>query len=288
MKIFVYLLISACLIIFMNDHTNASEIHFSVLTKTAIQSALRAGDILKEGFETDFQIFEKEGKQNLVTEYDTKAEKAIIDLIKEQFPDHTFLGEETGKSGELNAPVVWIIDPLDGTRNYANKISLFSISLAASINGQVVSGVIYLPLQNELFVAELGKGAYLNGQPLQVSTQEKFEKIFLATGFPYNIDKNPLHCIDLFSQIVQTGIQVRDLGSAAIHLAYVAAGKFDAFWHAELQPWDYAAGKLLIEEAGGKISLWNGQALDIFSPSTIIASNGLIHQIMLQQINKIL
>ena len=150
--------------------------------------------------------------------------------------------------------VTWIIDPLDGTVNFARNIPVFSVSIAAAIDQKIVCGVVYQPITQELFIAEKDKGAYLNGKQLFVSKVAQFDEALMSTGFPYNVDKNPLHCVEKFAQMQVKGVPIRRLGSAAIDLAYVAAGRYDVFWEVGLHPWDMAAGKLLVEEAGGTVS----------------------------------
>jgi myo-inositol-1(or 4)-monophosphatase len=249
---------------------------FSRLTLVAIDAALGAGEILRQGFGTHFKISSKEGKHNLVTEYDYKAEKYIIDMLRQSFPDSRFLAEESGATG-IEEGLLWIIDPLDGTVNFAHHIPIFSVSIALEKKGEILSGVIYQPLQNELFVAEKEKGAFLNGNPIHVSSVLSIEQSILATGFPYNLSENPFHCIDHFIDIVKLGIPIRRLGSAAIDLAYTAAGYFEGFFEVGLSPWDCAAGVLLIEEAGGKVTHWDKKPFSVHSKKPIIATNGHIH-----------
>ncbi len=249
----------------------------SDLTLTAIEAALLAGEILRQGFGTHFTIGSKEGKHNLVTEYDHKSEKAIIDFLASHVPGSHFLAEESGSTGKPAEETLWIIDPLDGTVNFAHQIPVFSVSIAAKREGKVVCGVVYQPITHELFVAEIGKGAFLNGDKLHVSPVKTLESSILATGFPYNLAKNPHHCIDHFVDILRLGIPIRRMGSAAIDLAYTAAGRFEGFFEVELGPWDLAAGKLLVEEAGGKVTGWDGSPFDILSKGPIFASNGFIH-----------
>ncbi len=249
----------------------------SHITLTAIEAALLSGDILRAGFGSHFKISNKEGKHNLVTEYDHLSEKAIIDFLSEHIDNSHFLSEEKGKVGEDSGGVYWIVDPLDGTVNFAHQIPIFSISIAALKEGQVVSAVVLQPITHELFVAEIGKGSFLNGQKLKVSDVFDLNKAILATGFPYNLASNPFHCIDHFVDILKLGIPIRRMGSAAIDLAYTASGRFEGFFEVELEPWDVAAGKLLIEEAGGKVTHWDGAAFDIHSRRPIFASNGHIH-----------
>ena len=249
---------------------------FSQATLIAIDAALQAGEVLRQGFGTRFSISSKEGTHNLVTEYDHKSEKLIIDFIRSHFPRSKFLAEESGETGEADE-WVWIIDPLDGTVNFAHEIPLFSVSIAAERKGEVVSGVVYAPITNELFVAEKGKGAFLNGRPIAVTSLHDIKGAILATGFPYNLAENPLHCIDHFVDILHLGIPIRRLGSAAIDLAYVASGRFDAFFEVSLAPWDSAAGILLIAEAGGKTTHWDQKPYSLRKKEPILSSNGCIH-----------
>ncbi|ROL60895.1 inositol monophosphatase [Bacteroidetes/Chlorobi group bacterium ChocPot_Mid] len=247
------------------------------LTKIAVEAALKSGEILRKGFGTSFEISSKEGKNNLVTEFDKLSEETIIEYIHSVFPDHVFLAEESGKTGELlKNKVRWIIDPLDGTVNFAHGIPIFSISIAAELNREIISGVVYHPLLDELFVAQKGGGAFLNDKRLNVSDNGDLDSSMLVTGFPYNVNQNPCGCIDHFVNIIKRGIPVRRLGSAALDLAYVAAGRFDGFWEINLNPWDVAAGILLVQEAGGKVSQYNGEQYWIDNDS-ILATNGMIH-----------
>jgi myo-inositol-1(or 4)-monophosphatase len=262
-----------------------SNSEHSVFSFVAIQAALRAGQLLRQGFGTDFQITSKPGKQNLVTEYDKASESCIIATILDHFPHHAFLAEESGMTSGSQSSVLWIIDPLDGTVNYAHNIPVFSVSIAAAIHNEIVCGVVYQPMTDELFIAENGRGAYLNGNKLQVSSIKDIDSSFLATGFPYNVHENPLHCIDHFSKMTRRGIPIRRLGSAAIDLAYVAAGRFDAYWEVTLHPWDLAAGKLLVEEAGGKVTHYDGAPHEIFGTKTMLATNGLLHPQMISYLN---
>lgn len=254
----------------------------SALTLVATLAAQAAGKLLRSGFGTSYEISSKPGRQNLVTEYDKKAEALIIEMIRSQFPSHNFLAEESGASKTQKGEVLWVIDPLDGTVNFAHNIPLFAVSIAATAGKEILSGVIYQPMTDELFIAEKGKGAYLNGQKLQVSATTNIEMAILATGFPYNVDENPLGCIDTFTSLVRLGIPIRRFGAAAIDLAYVAAGRFDAYWEVLLHPWDMAAGKLLIEEAGGRVTHYDGSDHKIFDHSTLLASNGILHPTMLK------
>jgi myo-inositol-1(or 4)-monophosphatase len=259
---------------------------YSDITNCAIDAAKEAGRKLRSGYGTAFQISSKEGKNNLVTEYDHAAEKIIIDMIKERFPEHQILAEESGYSGsEDENQVLWVIDPLDGTVNFAHAIPIFSVSIAAVRNKEILCGVIYHPILDELFVAEKGNGATLNGEAIHVSETKRFENSMLVTGFPYNVNQNPCGCIDHFVDIIKQGIPIRRLGSAALDLAYVACGRFDGFWEINLHPWDVAAGVLLVQEAGGRISQYNDADYWIDNES-ILSSNGIIHEDISKVLNK--
>lgn len=251
--------------------------NFGQFTSAAIVTALEAGELLKRGFGTHFMISSKEGHQNLVTEYDLLSQELIINRLKKRFPEHQFLAEEGQSPESFSKEVIWIIDPLDGTVNFARGIPAFSVSIAAMLNGEIVSGVVFNPLLNELFIAEKGIGSYLNGHPLQVSKIDEITRSCMATGFPYNADENPLHCIDRFAKMAKLAIPLRRIGSAALDLSYVAAGRFDAFWEVGLHSWDMAAGKLIVEEAGGKVTRYDGTTHPIFGYHPTVASNGRLH-----------
>ena len=255
------------------------------LTKIAKQAALKAGTLLVKGFGTSFEISEKEGRHNLVTTFDKAAQQSIIGTIFSQFPDHAFLAEEGGIYKEEGSDYLWIIDPLDGTVNFAHNIPIFSVSIACTFKKEVVCGVVYQPITEELFVAEKGEGATLNGRPLTTTQTPRLDSSILVTGFPYNVHENPLGCIDAFSHIVKRGIPVRRLGSAAVDLSYVAAGRFDGFWEVSLEPWDIAAGKLIVEEAGGTVSHYDGSPHSLFEKGTVLATNGLIHSALQKEIS---
>lgn len=258
----------------MNDKLHSYGVADDPLLTTAIEAALKAGALLKTGFGTTFGISAKEGYHNLVTEYDTAAEKIILDHITGVYPSHVFLAEESGATGQLHTDTVqWVVDPLDGTVNFAHGIPIFAVSIGAVLNNELLCGVIYQPLLDELFTASKGRGAWLNGAPLRVSPPTTLQESFLVTGFPYNVNENPGNTIGHFSRIVGMGVPVRRLGSAALDLAYVAAGRFDGFWEVKLNPWDVAAGQLLVEEAGGKVTHYNGDHYRL-DGDTIIASNG--------------
>jgi myo-inositol-1(or 4)-monophosphatase len=250
---------------------------FNALTVIAMEAALQAGDILRDGFGTTFEIHTKPGDHNLVTEYDVKSEKSIIEFITQTTPNSRFLAEESGNTGPSKNRITWIIDPLDGSVNFAQHIPVFSVSIAVEKEGQVIAGVVLQPMTHELFVAERGKGAFLNGKKIEVSATKTLKDSVLATGFPYNLSQNPAHCIEHFMDILKAGIPIRRLGSAAIDLAYTAAGRFDGYFEVSLSAWDCAAGKLILEEAGGRMTTWEDKPFDIRSGHTILATNKLLH-----------
>ncbi|MCI5052237.1 MAG: inositol monophosphatase [Simkaniaceae bacterium] len=244
----------------------------------AVELALAAGDILREGFGTTFKIKSKDGRHDLVTEFDERVEEMILGQISKRHPDHSILAEESGLIGEKRGGVKWIVDPLDGTVNFAHGIPMFSVSIAVAVDDEVEVGVIHNPMTSELFVGKRGQGAKYNNEPMQVTTTNRLTDSILATGFPYNVAENPHHCIDQFAHIAKLGIPIRRIGSAAIDLAYVAAGKFDAFWEVILNPWDFAAGVLLVREAGGNVTDLDGNPLNMFERGPIVATNTLLHE----------
>lgn len=265
-------------------HTSHKDPTSRELLNLAVEAARSAGEILCHGFGTAFKISSKEGVQNLVTEYDEAAEKSIIALITKAYPDHKILAEESGKSNASASPYTWIIDPLDGTVNFAHGVPLFTVSIAVAKGNDLLAGVILHPLYNRLFTAEKGQGAQLDGAPIHVSKIQDPYRALLATGFPYDLHTNPLRTLDDFAKIQGKGIPVRRLGSAALDLAYVACGRFDGYWEVSVNPWDMAAGMLLVQEAGGKVTHYDGSPHKIFSQESIVATNGALHPFLLEQL----
>ena len=253
------------------------------MIKDAIEIALQAGSFLKSRFLSPHTISEKEGKQNLVTECDLAAEEMILSFLKKKHPTHAFLAEESGGSSQSNE-ILWVIDPLDGTVNFARGIPDFCVSIAACKNGKPILGVIFQPMTDELFTAEKGKGAFLNKKPLQVSKVKSLDHTLIATGFPYNIHENPMNCMQIFTSFLQKGCPIRRIGSAAMDLAYLAAGRFDTYYETGIKPWDVAAGILIAEEAGGTVSSWDGSSYPILSGKEILASNSHLHATMIDAI----
>jgi len=254
------------------------------LKEVLLNATLEAGKIILHYFDGVFKIDHKDGVNNLVTEVDKLAEKKIIEIIRSSFPAHTIISEEVG---EMIKPsdYQWIIDPIDGTVNFAHAIPICCVSIGLIFNGELLLGAVYNPMMNELFFAEKGMGATLNGMPIKVSSKSDFKTAFLVTGFPYNWPDGAEHPIKVFERLVLEGLPVRRLGSAAIDLCWVACGRFDGFWEYNLQPWDVAAGYLIVQEAGGRISDFDGAAYDVFTKETL-ATNGLIHEAMLGVIKK--
>ncbi|KXB98045.1 MAG: hypothetical protein AA908_01155 [Chlorobi bacterium NICIL-2] len=248
----------------------------ALLETVAIDAARRAGQLLRTNFAKSKELRFKEGIHNIVTDSDIASEQLIVETIRGTFPTHTILTEEAGLL-DTTSQVRWIVDPLDGTVNFAHGIPIFSVSIAVEVAGKVTLGVVYHPLLDELFVARCGMGATLNGAPISVSTCARLADAFLVTGFPYNIASYPEYRDWHFPALVRRGIPIRRLGSAALDLAYLAAGRFDGFWEVGLQPWDIAAGVLLVQEAGGSVTDYNGNPHTL-TTRTIVATNGALHR----------
>ena len=254
----------------------------SSLTLIAIQAALKAGDVLRKGFGYNHKILTKPGRQNFVTEYDYASEELIISLIRASYPAHNILAEESGYTDHSNQSILWVIDPLDGTRNFVNHIPCFAISIAAYEKEIGLCGVIYQPMTQELFVAEKGKGAYLNGHRLKVSEAAKLEEALIIAELPYDNALEPKAAIQALMLLNEKGTTLRSFGSSVLSLAYVAAGNADAFWKHKLYPWDLAAGKILVEEAGGAIIHYDNQKNSFHTPSSIVAANKMIQPQLLK------
>jgi myo-inositol-1(or 4)-monophosphatase len=251
------------------------------LLNFAIQVARDAGRVLLEKAGRSLQVSNK-GDINLVTEADLAAEKLIIERIRSRYPRHAILAEESGASVETGAASEWkwIIDPLDGTTNYAHGYPCFCVSIALERAGKIEIGVIYDPNLDELFAAERGQGATLNDRTIRVSDVDDLNNAMLCTGFPYDVRERP-NFARHFANFTMHAQAVRRDGSAALDLACIAAGRFDGFWEDGLNPWDVAAGVLLIEEAGGLVTDFTAAPLSIYHPK-VLASNGLIHEEMMK------
>ena len=266
------------------------------VVQTGRQAALAAGAVLRQNYYKPHQITMK-GVIDPVTESDLQSQEMIIALIRQKFPDHDILAEEaTGEvepppsaasSGPWEAdppPCRWIIDPLDGTVNFAHGYPAFCVSIACEAAGRLEYGVVYDPLRDELFEARRGQGAVLNGRAIQVSSLDRLERALVATGFPYDIRQRLPETLARLGRIMGTAQGLRRGGSAALDMCYVACGRCDGFYEENLKPWDTAAGLLLVEEAGGRVTTFDGGAYDIYSPN-ILASNGVLHANLFQALN---
>lgn len=252
--------------------------------KSTLIKATQAGAaVMQQYFQGTFKISNKEGVNNLVTEADHASEKAIMEVIKASYPDHYILSEEAGEL-KMDSEYKWIIDPIDGTVNFANGIPLCCISIGLEKEGKMLMGAVYNPFVNEFFFAQKNYGATLNDKKIHVSTKSNLMESCLVTGFPYTYLDMPNGPLEVFSKLIRKGIPVRRLGSAAIDLCWVAAGRFDGFYEHKLQAWDSAAGFLIVEEAGGKITDFKGDYYSPYQPH-ICATNGLIHDDLLKWIN---
>ena len=248
-----------------------------LLKRTLFESLEGAGRLMTRAI-SQKKVITKKGAVDLVTQTDHAAERLIIRTIRNAFPSHAFLAEESNASG--NSTSRWIIDPIDGTTNFAHGLPAASVSIAYEEHGVVKLGGVYDPFRKELFHAELGKGAFLNGKRIRVSKTKLLEDALLATGFPYNRRKDPDKYLRVFREFLMQAQEIRRFGSAAIDLCYVACGRFDGYWEAVLNPWDKAAGMLIVKEAGGKLSGYSGKPATLDEPS-IVVSNGLIHPSMI-------
>jgi len=255
-----------------------------LLVATAIEAVLRAGEIQLSRFRSDLKVAKK-GPIDLVTEADVEVESMFRALIRERFPTHAIVAEElaAGAAPETRATHCWVFDPIDGTVNYAHGLPFFCASLALEIEGVARVAAVYDPLREELYTAERGGGARLNGEPIAVSSTGTLIDALLCTGFPYDVHETLDEVIGLFRTFVGRARAVRRLGSAALDLCFVAAGRLDGFWEQRLHPWDTAAGALIVDEAGGRMSGMDGGP---FRPADghVVASNGRVHDEMLAAI----
>ncbi len=242
-----------------------------VATEAAIEAGLYAIGRMNEPREISY----KSGANDLVTDVDKKCESIIIERIKNNFPSHSILAEESGEH-DKDKECFWVIDPLDGTTNYAHGFPVFCISIAFMFEGEEKFGVVYDPNRDEFFTAEKGKGAFLNNREIRVSKTKDVQSSLVATGFAYNVEGKVAN-LPYLTKVLQFSQAVRRAGSAAIDLCYVACGRFDGFWEFKLKPWDTAAAQLIVKEAGGKVTLLDNTPFDIFTEE-IVATNGIIHE----------
>jgi myo-inositol-1(or 4)-monophosphatase len=253
------------------------------MKKIALAAAIEGGRVLMQKFGSALEISHK-GEVDLVTEADRAAEETIVSVIRDTFPRHDILAEEADY-GHSDSTYRWIIDPLDGTTNYAHGFPWFAVSIALEVEGEIRLGVVYNPFHHELFFAERGEGAYLNEVQIMVSKTARLDRALLATGFPYDRKTSPVNNYDHFLNFQQEAQACRRAGAASLDLAYTAAGRLDGYWEMKLKPWDVAAGQLLVTEAGGQVSDFNGRPLDI-NGQECLASNGLIHETMMTVLSR--
>ena len=251
--------------------------------QVAVEAARLGGGVLRQYYGKDKKI-EYKGEIDVVTEADRQSEKLIVDLLASHFPKHSVLAEE-GNSADKPSDYKWVIDPLDGTSNFAHDYPVFSVSVALEKGEEIIVGVVYHPILEELFVAEKGGGARLNGKKIQVSKVSSLRKALLSTGFPYDILEDPGEALAHFRNFIHASQGVRRDGSAALDLCYLAMGRFDGFWELRLKPWDTAAGMLIVVEAGGRVTNFAGREFSIYEDN-ILASNALLHESMQAVINQ--
>jgi myo-inositol-1(or 4)-monophosphatase len=257
---------------------------FSSYANTALAAAKAGADILISHYNGKLNI-EYKGETDPVTQADKNSQKAVIKVIKDVFPDHGVLAEEDGVK-EIDKSYCWIIDPLDGTVNFVHGVPMFCVSIGLKYKDEVIAGVIYSPVLKEVFIAEKGRGAWLNGKKIEVSKNQDIIRSLAATGFPYYFRKDSKRVMKNFYNIAYEAQGVRRLGTAALDLAYVACGRFDFFWEEGLKPWDAAAGILIVKEAGGKISDYHGDNNPLFRGTLLAANNQTIHKKILDIINE--
>lgn len=258
-----------------NNHREEELLDFAMAT------ARQAGSLLMSYFQRELQIQWK-GSINLVTEADLASEQLIVQAIRQSYPEHQYLCEE-GNRRQTSSPYRWIVDPLDGTTNFAHGYPCFNVTIALERGGEILLGAVYNPVLGEMFHALRGGGAFLNGKAIRVSAAVDMKKSLLVTGFPYDVETNPDNNMELFRRFTMQAQAVRRDGSAALDLCYVACGRFDGFWEKSLAAWDAAAGALMIEEAGGITSDYRGDRFDLFS-GQLVAANRTIHSAMIEVI----
>lgn len=264
---------------------NKNNQQLSIFLDLATKAAYEGGRVLKEFWGKQLAIAEKERQGDLVTEVDKKAETEILKIIKSNFPTHSILAEESGKLGQQESDYLWVIDPLDGTTNYAHGYPLSAVSIGLLIKGIPSVGVVYNPLYEELWTGAKGHGATLNDQPIQVSKTETLSESLLVTGFAYDRCETLDNNYPEFCYLTHCTQGVRRSGSAALDLVHVACGRFDGYWERGIKIWDIAAGIVILEEAGGKVTAYDQSSLD-FNSGRILATNGKIHSILSETLLK--
>jgi len=250
-----------------------------LIKRTGIAAAYKGAEILKTNFGKTYGI-QKKGAIDLLTESDTGSEQVIIETIRKVFPSHGILAEESGHQNE-GSEYIWIIDPLDGTTNYVHGLGFFAVSIAFAVEGNIVAGIVLNPVTGELFTATEGKGAQLNGLPINVSKTATISESLLVTGFPYNFEDIIRNIKVRFFNCLKASQGVRRLGSASLDLCFIAVGRFEGFWEENLKPWDTAAGFIIAREAGATVTDFSGNLFDV-NNKEILATNGMIHQEMIK------
>lgn len=263
---------------------SSEDISHEALLETAVAAGREAGALLQSYAQTGFHI-EHKSTINLVTDADHAAEQCIIDHIGKRFPFHRVLAEERGQVEQSPSPYLWIIDPLDGTTNFAHGYPTYCVSIGLEFRERCVLGVVVDPSRDEIFTAVEGHGARLNSQAIRVSQTMRLDRSLLVTGFAYDIRESPRNNLDHFVKFALRAQGIRRSGSAALDLCYVAAGRFDGFWEVKLNPWDMAAGSVILREAGGHLTNFSGGDFSIYGKE-LVASNGHIHQAMLNTLNE--
>ena len=246
--------------------------------QVAISAARQAGAIVRQGYGESVHITHK-GAIDLVTETDRRSEALILGALRDAFPGHAINAEESGRAA--GDDYEWLVDPLDGTTNFAHKFPVFSVSIALTFQRRLILGVVYDPLRDELFSAEAGQGARLNDAPIHVSDTAALDQALLSTGFPYDVRANPHNNLAEFTRFVRLAQGVRRTGSAALDCCWLAAGRLDGFWELRLNPWDVGAGALIVREAGGRVTTYDGDE-DFLGKDSVLVSNGALHVAMMQ------
>jgi myo-inositol-1(or 4)-monophosphatase len=264
--------------------TSSDQVPYNILLDSAVAAAKKAGALLLGYVKSGFRI-EHKTPINLVTDADHAAEQCVIDSIRRHFPSHGFLAEERGRTEQSPSPFLWIIDPLDGTTNFAHGFPAYCVSIGLEYQGRCILGAVFDPSRNELFTAIEGRGAQLNGRAIHVSATPSLDNSLLVTGFAYDVRESPRNNLDHFVKFALKAQGLRRTGSAALDLCYVAAGRFDGFWEVKLNPWDMAGGSVIVREAGGHLTNFSGDDLSIYGQE-LVASNGHIHQAMLDVLNE--
>jgi myo-inositol-1(or 4)-monophosphatase len=258
---------------------------YSKYLNIAIKATQLGGKILLKYYQSKLNV-EFKGVRDPVSQADKESQKAIINIIKKSFPDHGIIAEEENIKDIKDKDFCWIIDPLDGTVNFVHSQTLFCVSIALSYRNEIVAGVIYAPILEELFTAQKGKGAYLNGKKISVSKNSQMIKCLAATGFPYSLNKKSIKTFNNFKKIILAAQGIRRLGSAAIDAAYTACGRLDFYWEDGIKIWDIAAGSLIVKEAGGQVSDYKGGGNYFSEGAGFVASNSIVHKQIIKILNE--